>query len=81
MQKYTVAQYIKCLKSIDELKNIINCDDILEKEVDYVSYDSRDIENNTLFICKGNAFKKEYIEDASKNGVFVYVSEEDYDIG
>lgn len=81
MQKYTVAQYIKYLKSIDELKNIVNCDDILEKEVDYVSYDSRDIENNTLFICKGNAFKKEYIEDASKNGVFVYVSEEDYDIG
>lgn len=80
MQKYSVAEYIEELKGIGEVKEIIDCDGILDKEVQYMSYDSRDIEKDTLFICKGNNFKKDYIEDAVKNGVFVYVSEENYNL-
>ncbi|MEG2348436.1 MAG: UDP-N-acetylmuramoyl-L-alanyl-D-glutamate--2,6-diaminopimelate ligase [Clostridia bacterium] len=81
MQKHIVAEYIKSLKNVNELKNIIDCNEVLEKEVEYMSYDSRDIENNTLFICKGNDFKKEYLESAVKNGVFIYVSQIDYEVG
>ena len=33
-------------------------------EFSYISYNSQDIKNNTLFICKGLEFKKEYLDEA-----------------
>ena len=34
---------------------------------EHVTYDSRQVEQDTLFFCKGN-FKKEYLEDAIDHG-------------
>ena len=44
----------------------------------YVSYDSRDVISNTLFVCKGVEFKKEYLESAIEKGATCYVSECDF---
>jgi UDP-N-acetylmuramyl-tripeptide synthetase len=52
----------------------------LEKEIDFISYDSRDIIDNTLFFCKGAGFKKEYLLDAVKKGAVCYDSEQKYDL-
>ncbi|ANZ58294.1 UDP-N-acetylmuramoyl-L-alanyl-D-glutamate--2,6-diaminopimelate ligase [Fructilactobacillus lindneri] len=43
-------------------------------EFEYISYDSRDIQKNTLFFCKGN-FKPEYLETAKEAGATGVVSE------
>lgn len=80
MEKYTVQDYINTLNEIGEIKNIINCDNILEKNVNHVSYNSKEIVEDTLFICKGASFKTEYLKEAIKAGTFVYVSEKEIDV-
>lgn len=48
--------------------------------IEYITYDSKKVKKNTLFICKGAAFKKEYLLSAKEKGAACYVSEKDYDI-
>lgn len=49
-------------------------------DIDYISYDSRDIKKNTLFVCKGVLFNKKYLEDAIEKGANCYISEKDYEV-
>lgn len=51
-----------------------------EKAVNYISYNSNDIKENTLFICKGAHFKTEYLISAIENGTKCYISETKYDV-
>lgn len=46
----------------------------------HLSYDSRETHAQTLFFCKGAAFKKEYLETSLKNGLTHYLSEIDYHV-
>lgn len=48
--------------------------------VAYISYDSRDIERDTLFVCKGSHFNADYLRAAVEKGAFCYVSETKYDL-
>ncbi|WP_430602596.1 UDP-N-acetylmuramoyl-L-alanyl-D-glutamate-L-lysine ligase [Enterococcus sp. DIV0724b] len=50
------------------------------KNFDTLSYDSRTVNANTLFFCKGMNFKSEYLEMAVKSGLTVYVAEQPYDV-
>lgn len=50
-------------------------------QIDYISYNSRDIKENTLFFCKGAHFKEEFLCDAVKKGAVAYVSEKEYPVG
>lgn len=49
-------------------------------EVELLTYDSREVCSNTLFICKGAAFKEDYLRDAVKKGAMGYISEQRYDL-
>ncbi|MDN6196423.1 MAG: hypothetical protein L0I93_08030, partial [Atopostipes suicloacalis] len=53
-----------------------------QHEIDNLSYNSSDknLNSATLFIVKGDHFKKEYLIDAVKKGIKFYVSEIDYEI-
>lgn len=42
--------------------------------------DSRQVRPGTLFVCKGRAFKREYLLSAIADGAVAYVSEVDYDV-
>ena len=55
-------------------KKITNTNDI-----EFISYNSRDIKKNTLFICKGAHFKAEYLSSAIESGAVCYLSETKYD--
>ncbi len=44
----------------------------------YLSYDSRDLKEQTLFFCKGLNFKAELLESAVRDGVTHYLSEVAY---
>ena len=46
-----------------------------------LTYNSKEVTDNSLFICKGKAFKKEYLEEAINKGATCYVSEVDYEVG
>ncbi len=80
MEKYTVKEYIKLLEEEGLLKEQINCEEIQEKEVSLVSYNSKEVEENTLFVVKGVTFKDEYLIEAIENGVFVYVAEKKFNV-
>lgn len=47
-------------------------------DIKYISYDSRDIKKDTLFICKGKGFNEKYLIDAIERGVVAYISEVSY---
>lgn len=49
-------------------------------EITGISYDSRNVVAGSLFICKGRAFKKSFLESAIKKGCCAYVSEKDYGV-
>ena len=46
-----------------------------KKNVGYLTYDSREVTEGTLFICKGAAFKAEYLDAAIEKVRLSYVSE------
>lgn len=50
----------------------------LTREVPLVSCDSQSVLPGTLFICKGAAFKPDYLKDAVRKGAVAYVSETAY---
>ena len=50
-------------------------EDILHKTVEYISYNSMDVRENTLFVCKGVHFKNEYLQSAIEKGAFCYIGQ------
>ena len=70
-------EYKKVLELIKEY--IIEKDEIKE-DFSYLSHSSKEIKNNTLFICKGINFKEEYLIEAIKNGATCYISEKKYNV-
>lgn len=48
------------------------------RPVRLVSCDSRQVEEGTLFICKGAHFEPKFLEDAVGKGAFVYLAQEPY---
>ncbi|MDO5127650.1 MAG: UDP-N-acetylmuramoyl-L-alanyl-D-glutamate--2,6-diaminopimelate ligase [Eubacteriales bacterium] len=78
MQKYTLAQYRQLLQNKNMLVEAVGCD-ANEEPVSLLTYDSKAVRPGTLFICKGAAFKKQYLDEAIKKGAICYVSEVPYD--
>lgn len=55
--------------------------DAVSTKMEYISYDSRDIQTDTLFFCKGKNFRPTYLAMAKKNGANCYVAEQPYPEG
>ncbi len=68
------SEIIKILEKENLLISYDNCD----KDIKFLSYDSRNIESNTMFFCKGFDFKEEYLDSAIDKGIICYVSETNY---
>ena len=64
---------------IEKIKEYIVEYEEKDLNFNYLSHSSKDIKENTLFICKGITFKKEYLEEAINNGSTCYISEIKYD--
>ncbi len=75
--RITFAEIEDILKKHNLLKEAIL--DGKEREVSGISYDSRDVDPGTLFVCKGVGFKDEYFYGAFETGFAGYVSEKRYD--
>lgn len=51
-----------------------------DKTFHKISYDSRAVDPDTLFFCKGNNFKQSYLEQALSVGLTCYIAEQPYDV-
>ena len=52
---------------------------LLEHRFSHLSYSSADVTPDTFFICKGAAFKEEYLRDAIAEGAGVYLAQSLYE--
>ena len=78
MEKNKLINYIEELKK-ENLLIEENLSKILKEiQIEKVTYDSRAVKENTLFLCKGSKFKMEYLESALISGAIAYVAEEQY---
>jgi len=81
MQRYLLEDYIEKLHSNGLLVRHSCSLEALKTSVENVSYNSRNVSRNTLFICKGANFREEYLDEAALRGAFAYISEKDYGKG
>ena len=78
MKKHTTAYYLNLLQQQDLVEDF-DLRGSEDKKIRHLSYDSQDMEYNTLFICKGIHFKEEYLFDAEKKGAVCYISEKRFE--
>lgn len=78
MEKHTTAYYLNLLQQQDLVEDF-DLRGSEDKKIRHLSYDSQDMEYNTLFICKGIHFKEEYLFDAEKKGAVCYISEKRFE--
>ena len=78
MKYYKLADYARLLHNKNMLKQseLGTVEDIT---IENLTYDSRSVTTNTLFICKGAAFREEYLQEAVSRGAVAYVSERKYE--
>lgn len=73
-----LVELIKALKNRGLLIKACGRDDL---EIVDLTYDSRRVKKGSLFVCKGEAFKREYLTKAIEAGAVIYLSENDYEQG
>lgn len=78
MEKYNLKKYIEKLKENNLFVEENISEEIKNKNVELLTYDSREVKENTLFVCKGINFKKEFLYNSLEAGAFAYVSELEY---
>lgn len=79
-QVLTLKQYKDALDAAGLLKGCVN-EAAFDRKISYVTYDSREVKEGTLFICKGAAFKPEYLKNSINDGACAYISESEYEEG
>lgn len=79
MTEYSIEDYFKLLKQEDLIleSNITGFENNI---ITNLTYNSKEVTKHTLFICKGVAFKAEYLNEALKKGACFYISEKKYDL-
>lgn len=77
--KYAWKSYLELLSQADLVKEY-DLGEEADHEVGYLTYNSKEVKADTFFICKGAAFKAQYLEESASAGAFAYVSEVKYDV-
>ena len=79
-QIYSLEEYKKI---VSEAGLLVKCtrEDEFSKEISFVTYDSRNAGPGTLFVCKGAAFRPDYLKNALDDGAAAYISEIEYPEG
>ena len=79
MKTLKVSDYVAALEKCGMLISHSLADGVSEKHIECLTYDTRELTENGLFICKGAHFKNEYLDYALRNGALCYVSEKPFD--
>jgi len=78
MEKYLLEQYVQVIKEHRLLEAVDELHEAGFAPVLKLSYNSNDVSQNTLFVCKGKNFREEYLDSAIENGATAYISEKNY---
>lgn len=73
-----LMQLLEVLKKSDLVLEYSSDIDFNKINIENISYNSKEILNNTLFFCKGSRFKSEYLVNAINDGAVAYISEVKY---
>ncbi len=76
MKKKSLSDFLNILENKGLVKDYY-ISDVCHKNVGYISYNSMDVREDTLFICKGLNFRNEYLKDAIEKGAFCYIAEKE----
>lgn len=77
----TLAELVSAINSYPDMSAYIaldNANNALQIPISDITYDSRQVQTGSLFICKGAAFKAQYLNDAISNGATAYMSSQEY---
>ena len=74
MKQYTLETYARRLREAHLLVKG-QFPEIKDTIISGLTYNSKEVTPGTLFICKGAAFREEYLADAAERGAVCYVSE------
>lgn len=80
LESFHLEYYAEKLKQLDLLASQ-NLFAKREAVISGVTFNSKDVKKNNLFICKGSNFKVDYLQEALKRGAVGYVSEQEYELG
>ena len=72
---HKISEFIKIVKD-EQLYISDTCKE--DVEIRGLTYNSKQAGAGTLFVCKGAAFKEEYLKSAAEKGAVVYISEIEY---
>jgi len=78
---HSLDGYLKLLKDHRLVSDYKIGTDNQNSLIRYISFNSMDIEKDTLFVCKGSHFSVDYLKSAVKKGASCYISETKYDLG
>lgn len=78
MKTYDIRTYIEAL---DQAGLLVSYDlkDNEELPVSFLTYNSKEVVEGTLFICKGVTFKEQYLLESLKDGASCYITETPYE--
>ncbi|HHV42922.1 MAG TPA: UDP-N-acetylmuramoyl-L-alanyl-D-glutamate--2,6-diaminopimelate ligase [Clostridiaceae bacterium] len=75
LTRYTLSQYVGDLTGLITGKKIAD-----DPRITGLSYDSRIVKPGSLFVCKGAAFKENYLVQARDKGAIAYIAERAYPV-
>lgn len=78
MKHPIVGDYLSALQKEKLLISHSLSKETLCKEAKCLTYDTRELSSDAIFICKGAHFKETYLDFAVSGGAICYVSEKDY---
>lgn len=77
---HMLTEYVELLREKGLLTEVGINKEILQKIVGGVSFNSKEVRKNSIFVCKGSRFNEKYLKEAVKAGAIVYLSEIKYDV-
>lgn len=77
---HPLEEYLKMLEENKLVSSFDMKDQDLTKMIHYISFNSMDVMEGTLFVCKGSHFSVDYLKAAIKRGAICYMSEVKYDL-
>ena len=79
MEKHRLSEYIKALSDEGLLVDSEVGEELAVTKIECLTYDTRELADDALFICKGAHFKPEYASFALSHGAVALVSETRYE--
>jgi UDP-N-acetylmuramoyl-L-alanyl-D-glutamate--2,6-diaminopimelate ligase len=78
---HTLHEYVNLLEENDlvEVHNLSMKD--FDREVSYLTYNSKEMKEGGIFVCKGAHFSTSYLKEAIDLGAICYISETPYETG